>query len=140
MEEAALPVHAAKAWTRRVAVDDSGQRMVSDERWTTVDCSDDLEWAVLHYSGAARRAGLSYVGALLCTEDGRWPKSAREEEGLERIRRAFWACDLELFELYGGSFKGSKMWSEEHLSFMDKQPPPLAKIGDVSVTQYRSCV
>jgi len=41
-----------------------------------VDAADDLSWAVLHYSGAAAVVGQSYLGGLLCSADGLWPKGA----------------------------------------------------------------
>jgi hypothetical protein len=121
------------AWT--LSTLDNG--MVSEEHWTTVDAADDLSWAVLHYSGAARRAGQSYVGALLCTPDGQWPVSARSGDGLERIRQAFRNCDLELWELFGGSTDKSFMWSEGYTKWADTNPPPLDRIGDISITTWR---
>lgn len=123
----------AGAWTLTTL--DNG--MVSDEQWTTVDAADDLSWAVLHYSGAARRAGQSYVGALLCTADGRWPANAREGPELERIRTAFRHCDLELWELFGGSTAQSFMWSPKFTDWAVVNPPPLEPIGDVSITTWR---
>ena len=123
----------AGAWTLTTL--DNG--MVSEENWTTVDAADDLSWAVLHYSGAARRAGQSYVGALLCTPDGLWPPSAKSGEALERIRKAFRHCDLELWELFGGSTEKSYMWSEKFKSFANENPPPLDRIGDMSITAWR---
>jgi len=123
----------AGAWTLTTL--DNG--MVSEERWTTVDAADDLSWIVLHYSGAAQRAGQSYVGALLCTADGEWPESARSGRGLERIRAAFRACDLELWELFGGSATGSYMWSRSYAEWSRQNPPPLERIGDISITAWR---
>jgi len=100
----------------------------SRELWTIVDAADDLEWAVLHYTGVAARAGSSYVGALLCSKDGQWPESARppsaalpgdsvdggsgaggangdsgtaSSTALQRIESAFHKCGLEFWELYG---------------------------------------
>ena len=121
------------AWTLTTL--DNG--MVSEEKWTTVDAADDLSWAVFHYSGAARRAGQSYVGALLCTPDGSWPSSAKSGEGLERIRNAFRKCDLELWELFGGSTEKSYMWSDRFTSWAKHNPPPLDRIGDISITTWR---
>ena len=111
--------------------------MVSDEKWTTVDAAEDLSWAVFHYSGAARRAGQSYVGALLCTPDGLWPQSARSGTEYERIREAFRNCDLELWELFGGSTERSYMWSDKFTSWAKVNPPPLERIGDISITTWR---
>ena len=112
--------------------------MVSEERWTTVDAADDLSWAVLHYSGAARRAGQSYVGALLCSPDGKWPElCGKGTEGYERIREAIRSCDLEMWELFGGSAEESFMWSGEYTEWAVDHPPPLERIGDVSITTWR---
>ena len=117
------------AWTLTTL--DNG--MVSEERWTTVDAADDLSWAVLHYSGAAKRAGQSYVGALLCTPDGLWPTSGDKD----RIREAFQKCDLELWELFGGSTEQSFMWSQDFTSWAQQYPPPLERIGDISINAWR---
>jgi len=121
------------AWTFTTL--DNG--MESKEFWTTVDADDDLSWCVLHYSGAARRAGQSYVGALLCTPDGKWPEKCREGEGLERIRKAFQSCDLELWELFGGSTDETYMWSNKFTNWAEKNPPPLEPIGDISINAWR---
>jgi len=121
------------AWTLTTL--DNG--MVSEEKWTIIDAMDDLSWCVLHYSGAARRAGQSYVGALLCTSDGQWPESCRSGEGLERIRKAFEKCDLELWELFGGSTEQSYMWSKKFTNWAEENPPPLDRIGDISITSWR---
>eukprot|EP00562_Extubocellulus_spinifer_P001060 CAMPEP_0178489092 /NCGR_PEP_ID=MMETSP0696-20121128/10197_1 /TAXON_ID=265572 /ORGANISM="Extubocellulus spinifer, Strain CCMP396" /LENGTH=599 /DNA_ID=CAMNT_0020116881 /DNA_START=103 /DNA_END=1902 /DNA_ORIENTATION=+ len=121
------------AWTLNTL--DNG--MVSEEKWTTVDAADDLSWAVLHYSGAARRAGQSYVGALLCTPDGQWPADCRSGEGLERIRAAFRSCDLEFWELFGASTEKSYMWADTYTSWKKNNPPPLDRIGDISITAWR---
>jgi hypothetical protein len=125
------------AWTLTTL--DNG--MVSEEHWTTVDAADDLSWTVLHYSGAARRAGLSYVGALLCTKDGMWPKAAVPGTSeWERIQAAFRSCDLELWELFGGSYDQSYMWSAKFTEWAEKNPPPLDRIGDMSITTWRKKV
>ena len=121
------------AWTLTTL--DNG--MVSEEHWTTVDAADDLSWAVLHYSGAARRAGQSYVGALLCTADGEWPPECAHGPGLERIRDAFRSCDLELWELFGGSTERSFMWAKSFTDWAQRHPPPLERIGDISITAWR---
>ena len=121
------------AWTLTTL--DNG--MVSEEWWTTVAAADDLSWAVLHYSGAAKRAGQSYVGALLCSPDGMWPEDCRSGPGLERIRDAFRMCDLELWELFGGSFEDSYMWDQNYLQWKEDHPPPLERIGDISITRWR---
>jgi len=121
------------AWTLTTL--DNG--MMSEEHWTTVDAADDLSWAVLHYSGAARRAGQSYVGALLCTADGEWPEGGKQGEGLERIQEAFRKCDLELWELFGGSTEESFMWGEGFREWKEENPPDLERIGDVSIGAWR---
>lgn len=132
----------AGAWTLTTL--DNG--VVSLESWTTVDAADDLSWCVLHYSGAASRVGQSYVGALLCSADGRWPASAASGDGLARIERAFAKCDLALWELYGhgppeGPSAGgsSFMWQDEgsRAAWVRANPPPLAPIGDMSVQAWR---
>ena len=124
------------AWTLTTL--DNG--MVSEERWTTVDAADDLSWTILHYSGAAKRAGQSYVGALLCTPDGLWPESAKtpDSDEYKRIAAGFKRCDLELWELFGGSTTQSYMWSTDYTSWADNNnPPPLDPIGDISITAWR---
>ena len=134
-DEAGAPEGASPgAWTLNTL--DNG--MVSEEKWTTVDAADDLSWAVLHYSGAARRAGQSYVGALLCTPDGEWPADCRSGENLERIRRAFRSCDLELWELFGGTTEKSYMWDDTFTTWKEDNPPPLDRIGDISITSWRA--
>jgi hypothetical protein len=112
--------------------------MVSEEHWTTVDAADDLSWAVLHYSGAARRAGQSYVGALLCSKDGLWPSQAQPGSAeWDRIQTAFRHCDLELWELFGGSADKSFMWASNYTDWAKTNPPPLEQIGDMSITKWR---
>mmetsp|Transcript_22733 Transcript_22733/g.33570 ORF Transcript_22733/g.33570 Transcript_22733/m.33570 type:complete len:605 (+) Transcript_22733:83-1897(+) len=123
--------NAAGAWT--LSTLDNG--MVSEEHWTIVDAADDLSWAVLHYSGAAKRAGQSYVGALLCSPDGNFPTTTGAT--YERIRQAFQKCDLELWELFGASKEQSYMWSGEQVTWCEANPPPLERIGDVSITTWR---
>jgi len=122
------------AWTLTTL--DNG--MVSKEHWTTVDAADDLSWTVLHYSGAARRAGQSYVGALLCSPDGHWPASAPPgSPEWDRIETAFRNCGLELWELFGGSYEQSYMWSTQFTEWAKDHPPPLNRIGDMSITTWR---
>ena len=112
--------------------------MVSEEHWTTVDAADDLSWTVLHYSGAARRAGQSYVGALLCSPDGKWPQGAAPgTPEWDRIQTAFRNCDLEMWELFGGSVEESYMWSSKFTDWAETHPPPLNRIGDMSITTWR---
>lgn len=129
----------AGSWT--LSTLDNG--IVSLEHWTTVDAADDLSWAVFHYTGAARRAGLSYQGALLCSADGAWPAEAREGAGLERVRAALAKCGLQLWELYGhgpptelGGGR-SYMWTSRHAEWAAANPPPLGLIGDISITSWR---
>ena len=122
------------AWTLNTL--DNG--MVSEEQWTTVDAADDLSWVILHYSGAARRAGQSYLGALLCTADGVWPATAQPGTSeFDRIRDGFRKCDLELWELFGGSTSQSLMWSSKFTDWAETNPPPLDRIGDISITAWR---
>jgi len=117
------------AWT--LSTLDNG--MVSEEHWTIVDADDQLRWVVLQYSGAAKRAGQSYVGALLCSPDGQFPPSA----DMERIRAAFAKCDLELWELFGGSIEQSYMWGDKNEQWCRDHPPPLDPIGNMSITTWR---
>ena len=80
------PRRRAGLWTLTTL--DNG--IVSEEHWTTVDAADDLSWAVFPlFSGAARKAGQSYQGALLCSEDGLWPAG-----DADRIEAALGACGL----------------------------------------------
>jgi len=117
--------------------------IVSKEHWTTVAAADDLSWAVLHYSGAARAAGQSYQGALLCTPDGRWPSHcAVGTPGFANIQAAFDHCGLALWELYGHGVPDpgtdrSFMWNADFRAFVDQHPPPLDLIGDITITQWR---
>lgn len=137
----------AGAWTFSTL--DNG--IVSLEHWSTVDVADDLSWAVFHYSGAARRAGQSYQGALLCSADGLWPAHAREGPEFERVRSALRKCGLELWELYGhgpplldtagpdGAQQAGRsfMWTSRHAEWAAANPPPLEPIGDISITSWR---
>lgn len=120
--------------------------VVSKEHWTTVDCADDLEWAIFHYSGAAKNAGQSYQGALLCSRSGMWPQSATEgTPSFYRILKSFQACGLELFELYGcgppteraALDEASFMWSAKYQLWAADNPPPLDIIGDISIAKWR---
>ncbi|KAJ8600292.1 hypothetical protein CTAYLR_000696 [Chrysophaeum taylorii] len=118
--------------------------VVSKEHWTIVDCEDDLSWAVLYYSGAAKAAGQSYQGALLCSRDGKWPDGAHVGTSTyDRIRDAFGRCGLELFELYGhgppieGRRDASFMWNDDFLQWAADNPPPLDPIGDISIMAWK---
>ena len=142
----------AGAWTLTTL--DNG--VISKEHWTTVDAADDLSWCVLHYSGAAAVVGQSYLGALLCSADGRWPAAAVDGEGRARIEAAFASCGIEMWELYGhgpptmpsteaeggvagGSATGtSYMWTAAHAAWEAEHPPPLQPIGDMSVQAWRA--
>jgi hypothetical protein len=72
-----------------------------------VDAADDLSWCVLHYTGAAARAGSAYTGALLCSRDGSWPAqldpaaSTGGSSGYARAEAAVAKCGLKMWELYG---------------------------------------
>jgi hypothetical protein len=127
----------AGAWTLTTL--DNG--VLSREHWTTVDAADDLSWAVFHYSGCASVVGQSYLGALLCSADGRWPEGAKSGAELERIRAAFRTCGIELFELYGHGPPDegrSFMWTDAHAAWQEHNPPPLETIGDQTVQQWRA--
>ena len=111
--------------------------VLSREHWTTVDAADDLSWAVFHYSGSgcASVVGQSYLGALLCSADGRWPEGTKGGAELERIRAAFHTCGIEFFELYGHGPPAegrSFMWTDAHAAWQEHNPPPLETIGDQS--------
>ena len=126
------------AWT--LSTLDNG--VISKEHWTTVDAADDLSWAIFHYSGAASVVGQSYLGALLCSADGRWPEGARSGAEYERIRAGFASCGIELWELYGHGPPGddaptSFMWTAEHARWQEANPPPLEPIGEQSVQAWR---
>lgn len=126
----------AGAWTLTTL--DNG--VLSKESWTTVDVADDLSWAVFHYSGAAAVVGQSYLGGLLCTADGAWPKGAESGPEFERIQAAFRSCGIEMWELYGhGPPAGgnSFMWTTEQHAWIAQNPPPLEQIGDQTVQQWR---
>jgi len=123
----------AGAWTLTTL--DNG--VVSKEHWSTVDAADDLSWIVFHYSGAAAVVGQSYLGGLLCSADGRWPRDA----DYERIAAAFRRCGIEMWELYGHGPPGlssSFMWTPEHEVWEQSHPPPLDPIGDQTVQAWRA--
>jgi hypothetical protein len=67
----------------RLSTEDNGISL--REFWRSVDCAEDLSWAVVHYAGAARSVGQSYTGSLLLSRDGNVPPKAPKE----RIRKAF---------------------------------------------------
>ena len=123
----------AGAWTLTTL--DNG--VISKESWTTVDAADDLSWGVFYYSGAAAAAGQSYQGALLCSADGAWPEGARTGAEFDRIAAAFSKCGLELWELYGHGEDASVMWSPKFTDWADANPPPLDRIGDMTVAKWR---
>lgn len=113
--------------------------IISNEHWTQIACADDLDWSVFYYSGAAKNAGQSYQGALLCSADGRWPASAAPgTPGFDDVRAAFRHCGLELFELYGHGPDASFMWADHFLRFADEHPPPLDLVGDLSISTWRA--
>ena len=125
------------AWTLTTL--DNG--VISKEHWTTVDAADDLSWAIFHYTGAAAVVGQSYLGALLCSADGKWPAGATSGEEYERVRAAFAKCGIEMFELYGhGPPEAGKsfMWTSDHLEWEAQNPPPLEPIGDQTVQAWRA--
>ena len=70
--------------------------VVSLERWSILDVSDELDWSVFYYRGAAGRAGLTYTGAVLASRDGEWPTSAA---ALERIEVALERAGIKMWEL-----------------------------------------
>ena len=115
--------------------------VISKEFWTTVDAADDLSWAIFHYSGAASVVGQSYLGALLCTSDGKWPEGARSGPEYDRICAGFQKCGIEMWELYGhgpAQDGDSFMWTADHAAWEASHPPPLDPIGDESVQAWRA--
>ena len=96
---------------------------------------------MIHCAGAASVVGQSYLGALLCSADGKWPERARSGPELERIRAAFRTCGIEFFEMYGHGppeTARSFMWTEAHAQWEKHNPPPLDPIGDQTVQQWRA--
>ncbi|KAK6150535.1 hypothetical protein DH2020_015467 [Rehmannia glutinosa] len=70
--------------------------VVSNEFWTIVDVSDDFSWGLFHYHGAARAAGQSYTGAVLCTPNGLYP----DESQKQRLASALDRCCIKEWELF----------------------------------------
>lgn len=102
---------------------------------------------MLHYSGAAAAAGTSYLGALLCSADGGWPEGAATGAGRARIDDAFARCGLKPWELYGhgppapteARARGeSFMWPAATAAWEAAHPPPLERIGDMTVSAWRA--
>jgi len=69
--------------------------VTSKEKWRIVDASDNLDWAVLYYSGAAKTAGQAYIGAMLATPDGKWP----DDKELPRITKALHSAGIVWHEM-----------------------------------------
>lgn len=65
------------------------------ERWHLLGADDDLQWIVLFYVGAARKAGLSYRGCLVLTPEGEMPGP----EHAEAISAAIARADMKPWEL-----------------------------------------
>ncbi|CAI5928712.1 unnamed protein product, partial [Closterium sp. NIES-64] len=70
--------------------------VISEESWRIVDVTDDFQWALFYYSGAARAAGQSYTGAVLVSKDGEWPGP----EHAVRLKAALDRCGIKEWELY----------------------------------------
>ncbi|CAI5466894.1 unnamed protein product [Closterium sp. Yama58-4] len=70
--------------------------VISEEFWRIVDVTDDFQWALFYYSGAARAAGQSYTGAVLVSKDGEWPGP----EHAVRLKAALDRCGIKEWELY----------------------------------------
>lgn len=70
--------------------------VTSNERWSILDCAEDVEWCAFYYSGAAARAGLSYSGAVLVSRSGAWPQG---EDALGRLERALDRAGIKMWEL-----------------------------------------
>ena len=71
-------------------IDNLANGTVSEEHWTTVDVAGDLSWAGSTIVVSLRKAGQSYQGAPLCSEDGLWPAA-----DADRIEAALAACGLQ---------------------------------------------
>lgn len=69
--------------------------IISEEKWHLLGCDDDLTWLVLFYVGAARKAGLTYRGCLVLTQDGQMPGPA----ALPGVEAAVAKAGLRLWEL-----------------------------------------
>ncbi|CAI7761911.1 unnamed protein product [Closterium sp. NIES-54] len=70
--------------------------VISEEFWRIVDVTDDFQWGLFYYSGAARAAGQSYTGAVLVSKDGEWPGP----EHAVRLKAALDRCGIKEWELY----------------------------------------
>lgn len=81
--------------SRRRSVLDNG--VTSMERWKILDADDGLTFGVFFYQGAAKAAGLSYTGCVVCTRTGEWPSDPKV---LDRIERALKPAGIEMWELY----------------------------------------
>eukprot|EP00746_Dinoflagellata_sp_MGD_P080731 gnl/MRDRNA2_/MRDRNA2_32194_c0_seq1.p1 gnl/MRDRNA2_/MRDRNA2_32194_c0~~gnl/MRDRNA2_/MRDRNA2_32194_c0_seq1.p1 ORF type:complete len:665 (+),score=114.32 gnl/MRDRNA2_/MRDRNA2_32194_c0_seq1:54-2048(+) len=56
--------------------------IMSEEKWHLLGADENLQWCVLFYIGAARKAGLSYRGCLVMTRDGKMPEGASAAQGI----------------------------------------------------------
>ena len=62
-----------------------------------MDCAEDMTWAVFYYSGAASTAGITYRGALICTQSGEVPTDAAVNA---RVDKALHACGIRRWEMF----------------------------------------
>lgn len=70
--------------------------VTSEELWKIIDASEDLNWTLFYYSGAASAAGIAYNGAVLGTPDGLWPS---DQADIDRIERGLDSCGIKMWEL-----------------------------------------
>jgi len=70
--------------------------VISTEHWKVLDADDEGTFLVCYYQGAAKAAGLSYTGSVICTKDGVWPT---DPEKLARIERALGRAGIKMWEL-----------------------------------------
>ena len=56
---------------------------------------------------------------------------------VSKIEAALGACGLELWEMYGHGPDATQMWSEKYTSWKSANPPPLERIGDMTITAWR---
>jgi hypothetical protein len=110
-----------------------------------VDAADDLSWCVLHYTGAAARAGTAYTGALLCSRDGSWPSELDPSadptnadgkadgsalSGYARAEAAFAKCGLKMWELYGHGPPGQPTPEYQAMMYSEKTAADTVAAGE----------
>lgn len=63
-----------------------------------MDCDEQMKWVVFYYSGAATAAGITYRGALICTQTGNLPE---DPAAMKPINAALTRCGIEPWEMFG---------------------------------------